>query len=448
MSFAVVLLLVLLVCSALISGSEVAFFSLSPKELHDLDAEGTPSSKRIVKLREIPDKMLATILIANNFVNIAIVLVSNFVTVNAIPPGTFAKWATDLNTLAAFSWMSVDSLAYAINIVLTTLVVTFLLVLFGEVAPKIYAKMNNIRLARFMSGPLIVMVRLFSPLSSLLVRWSSGIEARIRRSTGSSSTDKEDIDKAIDLAMTQSEEDSSAIEAEILKGIIKFNDVPVKQIMRARVDVIAVDSTIPYDELLEIVKTSGYSRIPVFEDDFDTVVGILYVKDLISHRYEGPQFKWQQFVRKEVLYVPESKKINDLLKEFQEEHKHMAIVVDEYGGSAGLVTLEDVVEEVLGEITDEFDFAREEDYKQIDESTFVFEGKILINDACRIMHIDTSLFDEVRGDADSIAGLILEVSGGLPKKGEEFEIAGLHFIALSVSRRRIEKVRIRLQNDE
>ena len=446
-AWSIALLILLLIASALISGSEVAYYSLTPQELHDLDIEGSASSQRILALRAIPDKMLATILIANNFVNIAIVLVSNFITLKTIPPATYDGWSSALNAVAPFSLVAVDTLSLVINFVITTVFVTFLLVLFGEIAPKIYAKMNNVQLARFMSSPLTFLVRFFTPMSHLLVMWSDGLERRIRNSnSGSGGTDKEDIDKAIDLAMTQTEGDSSKIEADILKGIIKFNDVSVKQIMRARVDVIAVDKTTPYDELLQTIKTSGYSRIPIYEEDFDSVIGMLYVKDLIAHRHEGPGYRWQKLVQNEVLYVPESKKINDLLKAFQEEHKHMAIVVDEYGGSSGLVTLEDVMEEVLGEITDEFDIGREDEFKRIDEFTYVFDGKTLINDACRIMHRDSSIFDDVRGDADSLAGLVLEVSRGMPKKGEDFEINNVNFTVLSVTRRRIEKIRIRLDD--
>ena len=200
----------------------------------------------------------------------------------------------------------------------------------------------------------------------------------------------------------------------------------------------------PYSELLDLVITSGYSRIPVFQEDFDHIEGILYVKDLISHRHEKESFKWQELVRTQVLYVPESKKINDVLKEFQAERVHMAIVVDEYGGSAGIVTLEDVMEEVIGEIRDEFDIDREGGYKQIDARTFVFDGKMLINDVCRVVDFDSASLDSVRGDADSVAGLLLEINGELPNKGEEFFVEGLHFVVLSVSKRRIEKVRLKL----
>lgn len=445
-SFSVVVLILLLICSALISGSEVAFFSLTPQDLHDLHNDKEQSSRRIEYLRSIPRKLLATILISNNFVNIAIVMVSNYISLNVVAPDTFYNWASGMDSWPVFSNMSVQGRADAINFTLTTVLVTFLLVLFGEVAPKIYAKLNNIRLARFMSQPLIILVNFLGPMSALLVKWGVRLEARLSKHGGGAAADKGDIDRAIDLAVSQDGEsaEDSRIEADILKSIVKFNDVAVKQIMRSRVDVIAADIEMPYSELLKLVISSGYSRIPVFREDFDHIEGILYVKDLITHRHENESFKWQELVRTQVLYVPESKKINDVLKEFQAERVHIAIVVDEYGGSAGIVTLEDVMEEVIGEIRDEFDTDREGGFKQLDARTFVFDGKMLINDACRVIDYDSSVLDSVRGDADSLAGLLLEINGELPNKGEEFFVGGLHFIVLSVSKRRIEKIRLKL----
>lgn len=447
----VVLLVFLLMCSALISGSEVAYFSMSPQDIYDLKQDNSPSSKRIGFLHSISRKLLATILISNNFVNIAIVMVSNYISINLVPQSAFVSWARGMDTWFFVSTISVQMRANTINFVITTFLVTFLLVLFGEVAPKIYAKINNIRFARLMSVPLVVMVKAFSPFSALLVRWGTGLEAKFQSSNvGTTQTDRDEIDKAIDLTVSQDSESEaeSKIEADLLKSIIKFNDVSVKQIMRARVDVVAADVEQSFKELLKLVTSGGYSRIPVFKEDFDNIVGVLYVKDLIQYRNEGPDFTWQKLIRPYVMYVPESKKINDLLKEFQQERVHIGIVVDEYGGSAGIVTLEDVMEEVIGEIRDEFDVARDGDYKKIDSNTYVFDGKMMINDACRIVDIDSDTLDKVRGDADSLAGLILEVNGELPKKGEEFKIEGLHFIVLSVSARRIEKLRLKISSNE
>lgn len=435
----------MLLCSALISGSEVAFFSLSPKEIHDLQTENSPGSRRILALRAMPRRLLATILISNNFVNISIVIVSNYIVWQTISETTFYQWARAMHHLPLLSTFTETQIALAINFVLTVIVATFLLVLFGEVAPKIYAKLNNVLFARIMSRPLHILLKILSPLSALLVRWSVNFEQRMQ-ARGGISADKGDIDKAIDLAVSQDAD--SKIEADILKGIIKFNDVAVKQVMRSRVDVTAVDVAMPYNELLKVVRSSGYSRIPVYNQDFDNIEGILYVKDLVRHRHEDRDFKWQRLIRNAVLYVPESKKINELLKEFQRERVHIAIVVDEYGGSAGLVTLEDVMEEVIGEIKDEFDNEREGDFKKVDARTYIFDGKMLINEACRIIDIDSSAFDRVRGDADSLAGLILEINGEMPQKGEEFEIANIHFIILAVSERRIEKIRLYIADED
>lgn len=312
-------------------------------------------------------------------------------------------------------------------------------------APRVYAKLNAVRFARIMARSMYAMVWFLNPLSRLLVGWSQSIEDRLHRLGNGMSADaaiKDDIDKAIDLAMPQ--DVNSRLEAGILKSIIKFNDVPVKQIMRSRVDVIAIDDQLPFSRLKEIVRAEGYSRMPVYKENLDNVLGILYVKDLIGEMDRGDEFQWQELVHTEVLYVPESKKINELLKEFQTEHMHMGIVVDEYGGTAGIVTLEDVMEEVIGEIKDEFDEAVEGDYRKIDQNTYLFDGKVLLNDACRIIDVDSSKFDLVRGDADSLAGLVLELSGKMPERGEEFNVAGVSFTVISVSPRRVEKIRVRL----
>jgi len=331
-----------------------------------------------------------------------------------------------------------------IGFLITVVGVTFLLVLFGEVAPKIYAKLNNIFLARLMSRPLFFLMRVFRPFSRLLVSFSQGIERRLeaRHPGGGVQASRADFDEAIEL--TVSHEQDAAQEVDILKSIVKFGDVSVKQIMRSRVDVVAVDFRIGFHELLQIVRESGYSRIPVYDDDFDNVTGILYVKDLIGHLNDEEGFEWQELIRTNVLYVPEAKKISDLLKDFQREHLHMAIVVDEYGGSAGIVTLEDIMEEVIGEIKDEFDDESELIFRRIDEYNYVFEGKTLLNDACRVMGLDTSTFDEVKGDSDSLAGLILELYGSIPPKDTEIKYNHFTFRVVSVSKRRIEQVKITL----
>ena len=436
------LIAILLACSGLISGSEVAFFSLEPSDIHKLTGEKSSTSKLILTLKEKPRLLLATILIANNGINIAIVILSDFVIRNWLTVEQFYSWARNITTWIPFS-TEVDRLAIAIEFGITIIVVTFLLVLFGEVVPKMYANINNLRFARIMARPLIVLRTLFIPVSKILINWSRIIEKLLaRESVVTNRPWKSDIDKAIEL--TVSHEGNSEKEIDILKRIVKFSEVTVKQIMRFRVDVVAVNINCPFDEVLRIVKESGFSRIPVFDDDFDQIRGILYVKDLLIHMNKPTDFPWQELVRSEVKFVPESKRINDLLKEFQKERTHMAIVVDEFGGSAGLVTLEDIMEEVVGDIRDEFDEDEDLEYKQLDKWTYIFEGKTLLNDLYRVVGIEANTFDPIRGDADSVAGLILELLGRIPRENSEIRYRDFRFKVLSVSQKRIEKVQITL----
>lgn len=437
---------VLLFCSALVSGSEVAFFSLTHNDFEKLQQEQSASGQRILLLKEKPRKLLATILISNNFINIAIVIVSDFLLLRLLNTERLEEWARALiDVLSLDNFTSVPAVANLIAFLLAVVGVTFLLVLFGEVAPKIYAKINNIHLAKFMSGPMILLMRIFHPISQVLVNWTTLIERRARM-RGVAATSREDIDEAIEL--TVSSEAKTDQEIDILKSIVKFGDVSVKQIMRSRVDVKAVDFRINFSELLNLVRQSGFSRIPVYDNDFDNVTGILYVKDLLGHLQEPDDFEWQRLIRTNMLYVPEAKKIHDLLREFQRERLHMAIVVDEYGGSAGIVTLEDIMEEVIGEIKDEFDKEAEVIYRKIDDFNYLFEGKTLLNDVCRIIGVDTSTFDEVKGDADSLAGLVLELYGEIPKKDVEIAYNLFRFKIVSVSKRRIEQMLITLPAGE
>lgn len=438
-------ILILLACSALISGSEIAFFSLSSKDYEELAQSSDPSSARIVRLLELPRKLLATILISNNFINIAIVILSDFILLQFIPITTFSNWANSLiKSLPIQVGLSTEQVGIAINFIIITVGITFLLVLFGEVAPKIYAKINNVRLAKIMSRPLSILLRLFSPISSILVSMTNVMESKLANSSvgNSRTTSREDIDDAIEL--TVSMEDNTEQEVDILKSIVKFGEVSVKQIMRSRVDVIAIDFRMTFPEVMKIVRESGFSRIPVYENDFDNVTGIIYVKDLLSHVQKTENFEWQTLIRTNVIYAPEAKKIDDLLKEFQRRRLHMAIVVDEYGGSSGIVTLEDIMEEIIGEIKDEFDDEPEILYKRIGKFTFLFEGKTLINDMCKVLNLETSLFDEARGESDSLAGLILECFGGMPKVDQEIRLQDFNFKVTAANNRRIEQVLVTL----
>jgi len=428
------ILVILLIGSALVSGSEVAFFSLSPNDLHDIHQEKDPTADKLIELKEKPRKLLATILISNNFINIAIVIISDFLLKKLLPKEVLqplAEWATQIIP------MGIEGMTSTISFIITIVGVTFLLVLFGEVAPKIYASINNRKFALMMTGPMSVMSSVYSPISNLMVFWTGKLEKRFQ--SRSSGTSREEIDKAIDLTVNQ--EQNAEEEADILKGIIKFGDLLVKQIMRSRTDVVALNIEFGFDEVLGEIRESKYSRIPVFKDDFDNVIGILYVKDLIHNIAGGKDYEWQGNIRTNVLYVPESKKIDELLREFQQKHLHMAIVVDEFGGSSGIVTLEDIMEQVIGEIKDESDEESEIDYVRIDDNNFIFDGKTLLNDVCRITGEDVDVFDTARGESDSLAGLVLENLGHIPKKNKEFILDKYKLKVISVTKRRIEKIK-------
>ena len=435
-----VFIVLLLVCSAMISSSEVAYFSLSPNDLEELKSEQSSNSKRIIKLLETPRTLLATILISNNFINIAIVIISDYVLRNIFTLVICEHWAGQLLNTCSFLPWTVGSIAQGINLLITVVAVTFCLVLFGEVAPKVYAKINNVRLSRFMARPLGILQKIFYPISKILVNWSDTLEKRLSRRNVSNATSKTDLDEAINLTVTDGI--NAGGEIDILKSIIHFGDVSVKQIMRARVDVVAIDFQTNYKELLALVNASNYSRIPAYQEDLDHITGLLYAKDLLGHLNEPENFEWHQLLRTDMLYVPEAKKIDDLLKEFQEKRMHMAIVVDEFGGTAGIVTLEDIMEEIIGEIRDEFDDQLEVDFQKIDDYNYIFEGKTLLNDVCKVVGFDANVFDEDRGDADSLAGLVLEKRGRLPKIGTEVHLEYCCLKSVAVSKKRIEQIQI------
>jgi putative hemolysin len=439
---ALVLLVLLLMGSALVSSSEVAFFSLTHNDYARLREERTPPGDIILRLKEKPRTLLATILISNNFINIAIVLLSDYLMRILVSDGFYENFARNVQEALQIDSLSLPQLISGIRFTVTVLGVTFLLVLFGEVAPKIYAKLHNVKLAKFMARPLLLLTNFFYPFSQFLVKGTNLIERRLaKRQVSSNAPSKEDIGEAIELTVRH-EQDANQ-EIDLLKSIVKFGDSTVKQIMTSRVDVVAIDQEENFEEVLRVARESGFSRIPVYEESFDNIVGLLFVKDLLGFLQKNAHFKWQSLVRTEILYVPETRKINDMLREFQRQKIHMAIVVDEYGGTSGIITLEDILEEVIGEIHDEFDDEDELDYDQLDARTFVFEGKTLLNDMCRVIGVETTAFDSIRGDADSIAGLMLELAGQIPKKGADFSYNDFQFKIVSVNRRRIERVQIR-----
>lgn len=444
---AVLFVAILLMCSALISGSEVAYFSLSTNDYDNLRHEKSKASDRILSLKEKPRTLLANILIANNFINIGIVIVSEFLLRQMLPEGLLEGWATGLiQSLNLGDYLSVYSIARVINFTITVVGVTFLLVLFGEVIPKIYARLNNIQLAKFMSLPLVVLGGFFSPLSRLLVKGTNLIESRLEgNGQGYSVASRKEFDQAIELTVSQ--EQHADREIELFKSIVNFGEVSVKQVMKSRMDVVALDVEFVFSEVMKIIKESGFSRIPVYREDFDHIVGILYVKDLIGDIDRGDHFQWQKVIRTEIIFAPEQKKISELLKEFQSSKMHMAIVVDEYGGTAGIATLEDIMEEVVGDIRDEFDDKPDVEFRKIDEFNYVFEGKTLLNDVCRVLSLPTDTFDSDKGEADSLAGLILELIGYIPKKGRELLHDDYKFKVLSSNKRRIEEVQVTLPKE-
>jgi gliding motility-associated protein GldE len=413
-------IIVLLIGSGMASGAEVAFFSLGPNQLHELRLKEDKADKTVLHLLEMPKHLLATLLISNNFFNVAIVIISTYVTNGLIDFGQVPYWLTFL---------------------IQVVVITSLILLFGEVMPKVYATRSSIKLARALARPLHILLRIFYPLSSLLVRSTNLIDRRISRKAYSVSISE--LSDAIELTSgTNTPEE----EKKILQGIVKLGDIEVKEIMKSRVDVTAVDIRINFKELLKLIVEAGYSRIPAYEDSFDHVKGLLYIKDLLPHLGREEDFNWRELLR-DAFFVPENKKINDLLQEFQEKKIHMAVVVDEYGGTSGIVTLEDIIEEIVGEISDEHDEPSGDfEYSKLDDYNFIFEGKTSLNDFYKILDIEDNLFDEIKGDADSLAGLILELMEKMPEKDEQVSYGQFIFTVKAVDKRRIKRVLVTLQN--
>lgn len=408
--------LILVVLSALLSGSEVAMFSISNKQRFDLEDQNKNTNKRVLTLLKEPKKLLATILIANNFINVSIVMASNFVFNNLIIEG---------------------SISDTMNFIIQVIVITFLILLFGEVIPKVYANNYNLKFSKFMAIPLQLLKKLFYPISQILVNSTNLIDKRIEKRK--ESIQANELEHALNLTVDSVDNED---EKKILEGIVKFGNTDVKQIMTPRTDVISFEITTPFNELMSELKEIKYSRIPVFEDSFDKIKGILYAKDLLGKMNEKKNFKWPNLLR-EPKFVPENKKLDDLLKEFQEEKTHIAIVVDEYGGSSGIVSLEDVLEEIVGEITDEFD---EEDvnYKKLDELNYIFDGKTTLIDIYKLLEIDGEIFEKEKGESDTIAGFCIEQAGKILLKNEKISFDRYTITVEAADKRRIKKVKIKI----
>jgi len=413
-NFDIFLLVILLIFSGFISGSEVALFSLSKSEIES--KSDLKSFKIITNLLEKPNKLLATILVANNLINIGIVIL-------------FTKLGEIF-----FSAIESPLIKFFIEIV----VATFLILLFGEILPKIYASRNNINFSRIIAYPLRILDIIFSPISLPMQKFSNYIKNKLAIQNSNISIDQ--ISHALDLTRP---EDTTKQEQKILKGIVNFGNIDTKEIMRPRIDIFALDSKLKSEEIIKSITTTNHSRIPVFDENLDKIIGVLHIKDLLPF-LDKKEFQWKELLRKP-LFIPENKKLDDLMLEFQEKKVHLAIVVDEYGGTSGLVSLEDVIEEIVGDISDEFD----DDnllYSKIDDQNFIFDGKTSLHDLCRIINENKNIFDQYKGDAETIAGFILEISRSFPKKNSKINFMKFVFKIESIDKKRIKQIKLTILN--
>ncbi|MEN7547509.1 gliding motility-associated protein GldE [Rapidithrix thailandica] len=408
------IIIILLLLSALISGSEVAFFSLSPAQLDICKSNGRKSDKQILHLLSKPKQLLSTILILNNLINVGIVTLS-----------TYATWQ--------LFGRDDESALFILS-----LVVTMAIVFFGEIVPKVFANQMNIAFAKLTSGMLTLSSNLLKPFSSLLMSMGELLEKRLKVKGYQVSVNE--LDQAVEMATVH---EGTVEEKEILKSIVKFGTKSAKQVMKSRIDITAIDIESNYKEVIDIINACGFSRIPVYVETIDKIDGILYCKDLLPYLDETEAFEWTKLIRRETFFVPENKKIDELLRDFQQKRVHMAIVVDEYGGTSGLITMEDIIEEIVGEINDEFD---NDDliYRRIDDATFTFEGKTSLNDFCKIIKVEQEEFHDAKGDSESLGGLLLELFGKLPISGEQIEYKNFFFTVVSADKKRIKSVRVLL----
>lgn len=410
--FGILAIVVLLACSAFISGSEVALFSLSQKDIDDISNKDYNSGTLISRLLEKPKKLLATILVANNFVNIAIVII-------------FSSFSGRL-----FNGIESSVLRFVLEVV----VVTFFILLFGEVLPKIYANRNNMEFAKKVAIPISILNNILSPISVPMRNGILFIEKKLNVQKGNFSVDQ--LSQALELT---SQTDTTDGEQKILEGIVTFGNTEVRQVMSPRIDVFALNIEETFAQVMPKIVEKGYSRIPVYKENIDQIEGILFIKDLIPH-IDSEDFEWTKLLR-QPFFVPENKKLDDLLKDFQGMKSHLAVVVDEYGGTSGIISLEDVLEEIVGDISDEFD---DEDliYSQIDDKNFLFEGKISLKDFYRIIEVDENEFESKKGEAETLAGFLLEISGNFPKKRQKITFHNLIFTIENVDKRRIKQIKV------
>lgn len=415
---ALVLAALLLVCSAFASGSEIAVFGLSPSDISELDPDHSDVDRKIVKLREDSERTLATILITNNLVNVSIIMLCNYSLGHIIHFGN-ARW---------------------LEFLCITVILTFLLLLFGEIMPKVYSRQNPLRFCRKVAGGLTRLNKLLKPFSAVLM--SSGVLAEKVPLKDNHKLSVGELEHALELT----DKDEIKDEKSMLQGIIRFGDETAKEVMTSRQDVVDLDIRSTYDEVLRSIIDNNYSRIPVYQDNTDNIRGVLYIKDLLPHLSKPANFRWQSLIRPPY-FVPETKKIDDLLREFQENKVHMAIVVDEFGGTSGIVTLEDILEEIVGEINDEYD-DEEKFYTKLSYNTYVFEGKTLLPDFRKALGTSDDEFAEVAGDADTLAGLLLEIKGDFPSVHEKIDYKHYTFEILRIEERRISKVKVVVNDKE
>lgn len=407
-----ILAFLLLFVSGFASGSEIAFFSLSPTDLNELEEEKHKNDQLIKELRNDSERTLATILISNNLVNVTIIMLCNYFISHVIDFGT----------------------AYWVEFVVITVILTFLLLLFGEIMPKVYCAQHALSVCRTFARSIKTLSSLFYPLASILMRTGVLAEKVVQRENHVLSVD--DLEQALEL--TDKEELKE--EQNMLEGIVRFGDETAKEVMTSRQDVVDLDFRSTFPEVIQCIVENNYSRIPVYQDSIDNIRGILYIKDLLPHLSKPVSFRWQSLIRPPY-FVPETKKIDDLLREFQENKVHIAIVVDEFGGTSGLVTLEDILEEIVGEINDEYD-EEEKPYVRLNANTYIFEGKTLLTDFYKILDLDDDVFEEVEGDADSLAGLMLELKGDFPELHEQIEYQNFRFEVVEIDGHRISKIKV------
>ncbi len=409
---ALVLACLLLFLSGFASGSEIAFFSLSPNDLSELDEEKNPVDGKIKQMRVDSERTLATILILNNLVNVTIIMLFGYFFDHTVSFGN----------------------AWWLEFLCITVLLTFLLLLFGEIMPKVYSGMHPLAFCRNAAGPIMFCRHLFYPVASVVMLFGKLMNKVVHQENHALSVDE--LEQALELT----DKEDIKEEQRMLEGIVRFGDETAKEIMTTRQDVVDLDFKSSFTEVLKCIVENNYSRIPVYQDNSDNIRGILYIKDLLPHLSKGANFRWQSLIRPPY-FVPETKMIDDLLREFQENKVHIAIVVDEFGGTSGIVTLEDILEEIVGEINDEYD-EDEKNYVRINSNTFVFEGKTLLSDFYKILKLDDDTFEEVEGDADSIAGLLLEIKGEFPQLHEKIDYKNFTFEILEMKERRISKVRV------